>query len=56
MVPLEQAQLMSKEAAQPKQFELISGADHFWRGYESVLSDKVAAFFEDKFQIPSTKS
>jgi len=56
VVPLEQAQLMSKEAAQPKQFELISGADHLWWGYESVLSDKVAAFFEDKFQIPSTKS
>jgi alpha/beta superfamily hydrolase len=56
VVPMEQAQLMSREAAEPKQFELISGADHLWWGYESVLSDKVAAFFEDKFQIPSTKS
>ncbi len=53
VVPLEQAQLMSREAAEPKQFELISGADHLWWGYESVLAEKVAAFFED--QIPNPK-
>jgi alpha/beta superfamily hydrolase len=56
IVPLDQSKLMDREAAEPKQFELIDGADHFWLGYETVLSDKVAAFFEDKFQIPSTKS
>ena len=56
VVPLEQAELMNREAAEPKQFELISGADHFWRGYEAVVAEKVAAFFEDKFRIPNAKS
>ena len=50
VVPLDQAKLISRKAAEPKQFELISGADHFWLGYETVLSAKVAAFFKDKFQ------
>jgi len=51
VVSLEQAQVMNKEAAEPKQFELISGADHLWWGHESVLAKKVTAFFESKFQI-----
>ena len=45
VVPLEQAKLMDQEAAEPKQFELISGADHFWQGYEAELVGKVTAFF-----------
>jgi alpha/beta superfamily hydrolase len=49
VVPLEQAQLMNREAAEPKQFELISGADHVWWGYESILASKVDDFFVDKF-------
>jgi alpha/beta superfamily hydrolase len=48
VVPLEQAQLMGKEAAEPKQFELVSGADHIWWGFESVLTEKVTTFFEQK--------
>jgi alpha/beta superfamily hydrolase len=48
VVPLDQAKLMDKEAAEPKQFELVSGADHFWLGYEAVLAEKVANFFEDE--------
>ncbi len=54
VVPLEQAQMMGREAAEPKQIELISGADHLWVGYEAVLAEKVATFFGDKFQILST--
>jgi alpha/beta superfamily hydrolase len=46
VVPVEQAQLMNREAAEPKQFELISGADHIWWGYETTLAEKVAAFFK----------
>jgi hypothetical protein len=30
---------------EPKQCEIIEGADHFWWGYESNLADKVTAFF-----------
>jgi alpha/beta superfamily hydrolase len=48
VVPLDQAKLMSRKAADPKHFELIDGADHFWVGYEAVLADKVAAFLGDK--------
>lgn len=29
----------------PKEYESIEGADHFWWGYESGLATKVAAFF-----------
>jgi uncharacterized protein len=56
VVPLEQAQLMNEQAAEPKQFELITGADHSWWGYEEKLAYKVAGFFKDKLEILSTKS
>jgi len=49
VVPLDQAKLMNQEAAEPKQFELIDGADHFWLGYETVLAGKVVALFKGKF-------
>ena len=48
VVPLDQAKLMNQKAAEPKQFELISGADHFWMGYETVLAEKVVGFFKQK--------
>jgi len=34
-----------QEAAEPKRFELISGADHFWLGFEEELAKEVADFF-----------
>ena len=49
VVPLDQAKLMDQEAAEPKQFELISGADHFWWGYEEVLKENTGVFFKDVF-------
>ena len=30
---------------EPKEYESIEGADHFWWGYESALAAKVVAFF-----------
>jgi alpha/beta superfamily hydrolase len=48
VVPLEQAKLMDREAAEPKQIELIAGADHLWWGYEEALAEKVADFFKEK--------
>lgn len=30
---------------EPKEYESIEGADHFWGGYESSLAAKVTAFF-----------
>ena len=53
VVPVKQAQLMDREAAEPKQFELISGADHIWWGYESVLAGKVADFLNEVFNAKS---
>jgi len=45
VVPAKEAERMGREAAEPKQFELISGADHIWWGYESILAQKVTDFF-----------
>jgi alpha/beta superfamily hydrolase len=52
VVPIGESELMGKKAAEPKQFELISGADHIWWGYEPILSGKVVDFFGDKFKFP----
>ena len=30
---------------EPKEYQIIRGADHFWQGYESQLAVKVTAFF-----------
>jgi hypothetical protein len=43
-----QAEMIKKEMAEPKQIELISGADHFWWGHEVEMAGKVAAFFKQK--------
>ncbi len=45
IVPAEQAQHMGSQAAEPKLFELVPGADHFWWAQEATLADKVTAFF-----------
>jgi alpha/beta superfamily hydrolase len=34
-----------QEIPQPRQLEIISGADHFWGGYEEVVAEKVSGFF-----------
>lgn len=54
VVSPEKAELINRQAAEPKQFELISGADHFWWGYEVALGDKVAAFFSTSFKQVNT--
>ena len=35
---------LSLELPEPKQFEVIPGADHFWWGYEQQMALKVASF------------
>jgi len=49
VVPLEMAELINQESAEPKQFELVSGADHFWWGHEVAMAEKAAAFFGSLF-------
>lgn len=34
-----------QEIPQPRQLEIISGADHFWGGYEEIVAEKVSGFF-----------
>ena len=38
---------------EPKQYEVIPGADHFWRGYEDKLAPRVAAFFAGTLKPPA---
>ncbi|MCX6005190.1 MAG: alpha/beta hydrolase [Chloroflexi bacterium] len=38
------------EAAEPKEFKLIKGADHFWGGYEEEMAAAVARFLERLFR------
>jgi alpha/beta superfamily hydrolase len=48
VVPPSQLELLKREVAEPDQFEVISGADHFWWGHEVEMADKAAGFFKDK--------
>lgn len=49
VIPLDRAELIGREASEPKQFELVTGADHFWWGYEAIMTEKVAAFWDGLF-------
>ncbi len=48
VVPVEKARLMAREAGEPKETEIIQGADHIWWGYEEVLAEKVTEFLTQK--------
>ena len=50
VVPLEQLQRHIKDIPEPKQYEIISGADHFWQGYEEEIARKVTHFFINGFR------
>lgn len=41
--------LYGREAAEPKQVEIVKGPDHFWNGYEDEMAETVAGFFGDLF-------
>ena len=44
-IPVSQFLEYCQNLPDPKEYESIEGADHFWWGYESSLAAKVAAFF-----------
>jgi len=48
-IPPERFQQRIKEMADPKQYQVVSGADHFWRGYEEEVAQKVTQFFAAGF-------
>lgn len=50
MVTPSDVRLYGRESAEPKICEIITGADHFWGGYEGQMADKVAVFFHSSLQ------
>ncbi len=44
VIPLERFQQHIKDVADPKQYQVVSGADHFWRGYEEEVAQQVTQF------------
>ncbi len=48
-IPLERFQQHAKDVSAPSQYQIISGADHFWWGYEEEVAQRVTQFFVDGF-------
>jgi len=46
-------QRLAEELPPPNDFELVSGADHFWGGYEDKVAARVTAFFVDTLKLPA---
>ena len=46
-VPIDQFLEFCQKLPDPKECEIIEGADHFWLGYESKLAARVTAFFTE---------
>jgi alpha/beta superfamily hydrolase len=46
VIPQRELRELFEEIPEPKQYEVIAGADHFWGGYEEVVAEKVADFFK----------
>ena len=49
VIPVERFQQHVKDIADPKQYHVVSGADHFWWGYEEAVAQKVTQFFAAGF-------
>ncbi len=49
VAPLSEFLRLAEEIPEPKQHEVISGADHFWWGYEVEVAGRVAAFYTEAF-------
>lgn len=45
-------QRLAEELPPPNDFELVSGADHFWGGFEEKVAARVTAFFVNAFKSP----
>ena len=49
LIPLERFQQQSQDIPDPGQYQIVSGADHFWWGYEEEVAQKVSQFFVARF-------
>ncbi len=45
IIPPEQFRQYMKDIHNSEQYDVISGADHFWQGYEAEVAEKLAGFF-----------
>jgi len=47
-LPKDDLKSFTEELPEPREYEVVSGADHFWWGYEDRVGSRVAAFFADR--------
>ena len=45
-------QRLAEELPPPNDFELVSGADHFWGGYEDKVAARITGFFVNALKLP----
>ena len=50
LIPFPEKELWAGQLPEPNQYEIISGADHFWFGYEEEVAGKVSTFFATVFK------
>ena len=51
IIPPQQLEQYVRDTPELREFEVISGANHFWQGYEDEVADKVARFFANGFSL-----
>jgi alpha/beta superfamily hydrolase len=49
-IPVNEVQHLVAELSEPKEYEIIPKADHFWWGYDIEVAKKVANFFTSIFK------
>ncbi len=49
VISLERFRQHIKDIADPKQYQVVSEADHFWRGYEEEVTQQVTGFLVTGF-------
>jgi alpha/beta superfamily hydrolase len=47
VVPVADLNAFTIDLPDPKDYEIVEGADHFWWGYEGKLGPRVASFFKE---------
>jgi alpha/beta superfamily hydrolase len=47
-LPAADLQSLMQDLPDSTRYQVVTGADHFWWGYEDTVGDAVAAFFSDK--------
>ena len=49
VIPLDRFQQHIPDIPHPEQYQVVSGADHFWWGYEEEIIQNVTQFFAHSF-------